>query len=77
MTGARAFGAVIADADPQLSGHERRVLRVLNAWPPGRTLTLDNLAEAAYPGSGYARRHVFAAVASLEDIGYLERGEIR
>jgi len=77
VTPGAEFAGIVADADPVLSGHERRVLRVLAAVSADRLLTLDGLSELVYPGDSHARRYVFAAVASLEDIGYLTRGKIR
>lgn len=73
------FGAIVASLDPRLNAYQTAVLRVVAA-DPDREWTLDSLAAEVLPRMGLsasARQYVFAAVATLEDIGYLPRGSIR
>lgn len=73
-----AFGAVVVDADPRLSKWDREVLRAV-AQQPNCLWTLDILAVRVLPKDLRAtgRQYVFAAVARLEDFGYLPMGRIR
>lgn len=79
MSDREAFAGLVADLDPRLSAYHIKILQTV-ADDPDRPWTLDSLAARVLPRMGLsasARSHVFAAVATLEDIGYLQRGGIR
>jgi hypothetical protein len=77
-----AAARLLAQADPSLSDCDRMVLNVIAGWPHIHDLdeclragdvTLDGLCGTVR----LPRPYVFAAVARLEDAGYLPMGAIR
>lgn len=78
MSAAIDLGTVLlAEADPTLSRWEKDVLGALARWDEQRPPpTLDSLAETLSIRDE-ARPFVFAAVARLENAGWLPRGAIR
>lgn len=67
----RDFAAIVATIDPRLCGHDRAVIAAVETHRPA---TLDALCALLGPTP---RPYVFAAVARLEDLGYLPTGTIR
>lgn len=67
------FAAITAPLDERLSPNERHVMALLADWPQRGGVTLDALCRR----TSLPRPYVFAAVARLEDLGYLPIGVIR
>lgn len=69
------FAAVYAPLDTRLCQHDRDVMAAVGRRPAGLSgLTLDGLCDLL---PNRPRPYIFAAVARLEDLGYLPKGTIR